>query len=273
MRSVVSGLFTVVAMICMIVAVPSMWLSQRVVSSDGFTSSAAEAAHSSEVQDYFAQKVAASVEENTGSKVASDLVLPAAKNYARSDGFVEDFSEVARQQHSWLFTAPAPDADLHMMELDISPMINRVIASAPIPVPVSIGHPVIVTIDQSQITAGSLEDSGKIIDVVSWVTVIGAVIAAVIALLVANRRSTVLAWLGVGAVLAGVAGWGLAAFTKHIVSERLADTEQAARSTIEVVVGVIADHLTTVSLFVGVAGAVVAVVGVIARVAAGRRYA
>ncbi|EGD53858.1 hypothetical protein SCNU_17228 [Gordonia neofelifaecis NRRL B-59395] len=255
----------------MVVAVPSVWLSQRVVSSDGFASSAAEAATSVEVQNYFAEKVAASVEEATNSKVASDLVLPAAKNYARSDGFVQDFSEVARQQHDWLFTAPPPGVDLHLMELDITPMINRVIASAPIPIPVTIDHPVTVTVDQSQITAGSLEDSGKIIDILSWVTLIGAIVASILALIAATRRSTVLAWLGVGAILAGVAGWVLAALTKRVVRDRLAETEQAARATIEVVVGVIADHLTTVSLFVCVGGVVVAVAGIVARVATGRR--
>lgn len=257
-------------MICMVLAVPSMWLSQRVVSEDGFVSSATEAAHDTEVQDYFADKVAASVAERTGSRVAEEAVLPAARNYARSDGFVEDFAEVARQQHAWLFNAPDPDTDLHMMELDISPMINRVVRSAPLPVPVNIPGPVIVTIDQSEITAGSLEDSGTLVDIMAWASVIGAVVAAILALLTATRRSTVLAWLGVGAVLAGVFGWALAVFTNNIVSDRLADTDNASRTTIEVVTRGILDDLTTVSMFVGIGGVVVVLLGVITRVVSAR---
>lgn len=257
-------------MVCMIVAVPSMWLSQRVVSESGFAASAAEAAHDAAVQNYFADKVAASVEERTGSRVAADAVLPAARNYARSEGFVEDFSEVARQQHAWLFTAPGPDVDLHLMELDISPMIDRVIRSAPLPIPVSVPGPVIVTIDQSQITAGSLEDSGTLVNILAWVSVIGAIVASILALLTATRRATVLAWLGVGAVLAGVAGWALGVLTDNVVSDRLADTDSASKTTIEVVVGGIVDHLSTISMYVGIGGVTVVLIGVIARVAARR---
>ncbi len=254
----------------MIVAVPSMWLSQRVVAESGFVSSAAEAAHDEQVQNYFAEKVASSVQERTGSAVLAEAVLPTARNYARSDGFVEDFSEVARQQHHWLFTEPGPDAALHTMELDISPMINRVVRSAPLPVPVQVPSPVTVTIDQSNITAGSLEDSGTLVNILAWVSVIGAVVASLLALLTANRRSTTLAWLGVGAVLAGLAGWGLAVFTNNLVSERLTDTDDASRTTIEVVVGGIVDHLSTISMYVGIGGVVVVIVGVVARVASGR---
>lgn len=257
-------------MVCMVLAVPSMWLSQRVVSTEGFVSSASVAAHDAHVQDYFAQKVASSVEDATGSKIAADLVLPAARNYAQSDGFVADFSEVARQQHEWLFTAPDADTDLHLMEFNITPMINRVVQSAPLPIPVTIDREVIVTVDQSQITAGSLEDSGTLVDILAWVSVIGAIVASLIALMVSTRRTTVLAWLGVGGVLAGLAGWGIAVFTDNVVHERLANTDEASRNTIEVVVSGIVDNLSTVSLYVGIGGAVVLLVAVVARVASAR---
>ncbi|MGB3302995.1 MAG: hypothetical protein WBA38_05075 [Gordonia sp. (in: high G+C Gram-positive bacteria)] len=271
MRSVVSGLFTVVAMVCMIVAVPSVWLTQRVVSTDGFVASASEAAKTSEVQDYFSQKVADSIEQASGSKLASNVALPLAQSYSRTDAFVRDFAEVARQQHDWLFTQPAPDADLHLMELDITPMINDAIKQASIPVPVSFDRPILVTIDQRQITAGSMEDSGKLVTVAAWVSVIGAIVAALLALLLAVRRSTVLAWLGVGGVLAGVIGALLAVATKSVVSDRLADTDPSARNTIEVVVGGISDDLTQLSLLVGVGGLIVLAVGGVARVVSGRR--
>ncbi|MGB3697887.1 MAG: hypothetical protein WBA05_10690 [Gordonia sp. (in: high G+C Gram-positive bacteria)] len=273
MRSVASGLFTVIAMVAMVIAVPSAWLSQRVVSTDGFVASASEAAKTTEVQDYFAQKVADSVAQATGSQIASSLVLPAARNYSRSEGFVEDFSQVARQQHDWLFNPPAPGVDLHLMELDITPMINRVIASAPIPVPVRIQQPVVITIDQGQITAGSMEDTGTLVSVAVWVSLVTAAVGSILALLLARRRGTVLAWLGVGAVLAGVVGAILAAFTKTIISDRLANTDAAARDTIEVVVRGVADNLTTVSTIVGAVGAVVVVAGIIARTVGGRRVA
>ncbi|WP_026919101.1 hypothetical protein [Gordonia shandongensis] len=267
MRSVVSGLFTAVAILCMIVAVPSLWFSMRVVSTDGFVASASDAARTSAVQDFFAEKIAASVQDRAGSAVPATLVEPTARNYTRSDGFVEDFAEVARQQHDWLFTEPPADADLHIMDLDITPMINRVVRTAPLPVPVRVDRPVTVSIDQNSVAAGSMEDAGTLVDYLAWGTAIGAVVSAIIALVAARRRTTVVVWLGIGGIVAGVVSAALAVFAKGRVNEHLASSEDSARTAIEVVTSGILDNLVTISTFVGIGGVAVALVGVVARIA------
>ncbi|MCF8603321.1 hypothetical protein L5I01_08100 [Gordonia sp. HY442] len=271
MRSVASGLFTVIAMIAVIVAVPSMWVSQRVVSADGFTASAGDAARNPEVQDYFAQKVTASVEDQTSVPLAGALVKPLARDYTRSDGFVQDFQDIARQQHDWLFTAPGPDTDTHVMDVNVTPMVNRVIESASLPVPVTVDRPIYIGIDQHRLTAGSMESTGDLVTSTSWISMIVAIVAAALALLTANRRSTVLAWLGVGVLLAAAGAYAIAQYIRSLAGDKAADTDEAARRTVEVVADGISSDLVAVSLVVGAAGALVVVAGLILRGVAGRR--
>ncbi len=271
MRSLVSGLFTIVAMVAVIVAVPSMWVSQRVVSTEGFAASAADAARNTEVQDYFAEKVAAAVSDQTSVPLAGAAVQPLAQSYARSDGFVQDFEQIARQQHDWLFTAPGPDTDTHVMDINITPMVNRVLSTAPLPTPIVVDKPIYVGIDQHRLTAGSLESTGDLVDKTSWAAVIVAIVAALIALATANRRSTVLAWLGVGVVLSAVGAYAVARYINTLAGDKAADTDEAARRTVEVVADGVSSDLTQVSVIVGAAGAIVIAVGLVLRVVAGRR--
>lgn len=255
----------------MIVAVPGMWVSQRVVSTDGFAKSAADAARNTEVQDYFAAKVAAAVADQTSVPLAGSAVTPLAQSYVRSDGFVTDFEEIARQQHDWLFTAPGADTDVHVMDINVTPMVNRVLATAPLPTPVTIDRPIYVGIDQHRLTAGSLESTGDLVDTTSWAALIGAIVAGLLAVATANRRSTVLAWLGVGLVLAALGAFGVAQYIRTLAGDKAADTDEAARRTVEVVADGVSSDLAHVALVVGASGALVIAAGLVLRVASGRR--
>ncbi|WP_420041946.1 hypothetical protein [Gordonia sp. MP11Mi] len=271
MRSIASGLFTVVAMIAVIIAVPSMWVSQRVVSVDGFAASAGDAARNTEVQDYFAEKVAASVEQETSVPLAGAVVEPLARNYTRSEGFVQDFQEIARQQHDWLFTAPGPDTDTHVMDVNVTPMVNRVLASTNLPTEVAVDRPIYIGIDQHRLTAGSMESTGRLVSATSWIAVTVAAVAAILALLAANRRSTVLGWLGVGVLLAAAGAFGLAQYIRSLAGDKTADTDEAARRTVEVVADGVSSDLANLSLIVAIAGALVTVAGLLLRIVGGRR--
>lgn len=258
-------------MIAVIVAVPSMWVSQRVVSADGFATSAGDAARNVEVQDYFAEKVAASVQEQTNVGLAGTVVEPLARNYTRSDGFVQDFQEIARQQHDWLFTEPGPDVDTHVMDVNVTPMINRVIASANLPTSVTVDRPVYIGIDQHRLTAGSLESTGRLVTSTSWISIIVAAVAALLALLTANRRSTVLAWLGVGVLLAAAGAFAIAQYIRSLAGDKAADTDEAARRTVEVVADGVSSDLVQTSAIVAVVGALIVVAGLLLRIVGGNR--
>ncbi|MFC0314328.1 hypothetical protein ACFQNE_12910 [Gordonia phosphorivorans] len=268
MRSLLTGLFLVVAVLGMIVAVPSTWVTTHVVSVDGFADTAARAASKPEVQEFFAAKIADEVAQSTDIPLAGSVVAPLAQTYTRSPAFVTDFTEVARQQHGWLFTAPAPDTSRHVMELDVTPMVNRVLESAP--VPIRIDREITVPLDQTRLTAGSLESSGSALTLTAWISVIGAALAAVVALLLARNRAAILAWLGVGAVVAGGAGAALAIYLRGKASES-ATGDLSSRHTATVVADEVLAGLTTTSWIVGAVGLAVAVVGAAAAVVLGRR--
>ncbi|WP_132992331.1 hypothetical protein [Gordonia zhaorongruii] len=270
MRSVFSGLLTVIAMVCVIVAIPTMWVNERVVSADGFAASAEDAARNSEVQQFFANKVGSSVADSTSVPLAGDIVEPLARNYARSDAFVADFRDIARQQHAWLFTEPGPDTDLHVMDVNITPMANRVIASANLPQQVRLDRPVYIGIDQHRLSAGSLESTGNIVRSVAWIATIGAVITALLALLIANRRSVVLIWLGVGIVLAGIASYAVALLIRTVAGDKTAGSDEAARRTVEVVADGVSADLVQWAAVSGAVGAVVVVAGLLVRMVSRR---
>jgi len=268
-RSFLTGLFTVLAMIGMILAVPAVWTTQKLVDKDGFVASAREAAELPTVRDYFARQIVVEVGDATDIPLTAVVVEPLAKQYTAGPGFVDDFADVAAQQHDWLFTAPEPDESRHVMNLNITPMVNRVIGQVP-------GHPsvdreITVPVDQNRLTAGSMEDTGTAVTAVSWIAVAVAAIGSLAALILGRRRGTVLAWLGVGGILAGGAGWLLSIYLKHVADDGAADTDLSAQQTVRAVVSHIVDSLTTLSIVVACVGAAVVVLGLVLRSVGGAR--
>ncbi|GAC56964.1 hypothetical protein GOHSU_14_01310 [Gordonia hirsuta DSM 44140 = NBRC 16056] len=269
MRSLSAGLLVVIAAIAMVVALPSLWVSLNVVSPSGFADSAADAAEQPEVQEFFAQQISDEVASSTSVPLAGDIVKPLAERYTRSQDFVTDFTLIARQQHDWLFTAPGPGVSRHQMELDITPMVNNVLGKAPIPVDVA--QQVTVPVDQNHLTAGSLEAPGKQVTVVGWVALVVAVLAGVLALTAGRNRAGVLAWLGVGAALAGLVGWVLSVVAVDQVSRSVTGSDAPTQTTVKVVTADVLDGLTRTSMIVGIVGVVVAVLGTFAALILSRR--
>lgn len=258
MRSLLTGLFLVLAVAGMIVAVPSTWVAAHVVSPDGFADAAARAASKPVVQEFFAAKIADEVAQSTDIPLAGAAVAPLATSYTQSPAFVADFTEVARQQHRWLFTQPGPETSRHQMELNVTPMVNRVLEQAP--VPIEIDREITVPVDQTRLTAGSMEGLGSALTLTAWISVIAGVIAALAALIFGRNRAAVLSWLGVGAVLAGGAGAALAAYLRTKAAES-ATGDLSTQQTVEAVADDVLAGLTTTSWIVAGVGLAVAVVG------------
>ena len=262
MRGFLAGLATLVAILGIIVAVPTTWGATHIVSEDGFAAAAASAAKKSEVQDYFAQQITNEVVQSTTS-LAGPVAKPLATSYTRSPAFVEDFTEIARQQHQWMFTEPAPDQSTHVMEMNLTPMVNRVLESSPINVKVS--QDLTVPIDQHELTAGSLQSTGSIVNATAIISVAAALIGAVLGLLFARRRLHVVMWLSIGGILAGVVGWLIAqALPRLVVKDGpTGGGELSAAHVMDVVLKDILSTLGSTSIIVGIVGAAVMVIGLL----------
>lgn len=258
MRRTLTVVFTLLSVIGMIVAVPAVWATANIVSEDGFASAARSAAGKPEVQRYFADQIADQVAADTGLDVAGTVVRPLATAYTQSPAFVPGFTDIARQQHRWLFEAPAPGTSPHQMDLDLTPMVNAVLASSP--VPITVQQKIVLPVDQAELTAGSMEATGRQLTVIGWLSAIGAVVLGLLAVVAGRNRFGVIAWLGLGAVLAGIVGALTTAFLERQALGTAA-ADAGADATMHAVASEVLRGLATTSIIVGGIGAGVAVLG------------
>ncbi|AZZ79948.1 hypothetical protein QEN35_10835 [Gordonia alkanivorans] len=263
---------TLVAMAATVLAVPALWLDLRIVDQDGFVSTVAPMAENQKVKDYLADEIAAQATARTDLPIAGALVRPLAATYTDSEQFRLDFADVVGQQHAWLFTQPAPGEDTSVMQLDITAMINRALNLTGTPNEIS--GPVVVDLTNgaSGLEAGRYAEVGNQITMLARGAAAVAVIAGLLALLLAHRRSTVFAWLGLGAVAAGVASWVIGLFFADRAKQEVAGAESSGRQVAELIIDGAYSDLTQVALIVGGVGVAMVVVGLIGRVVfAGRR--
>lgn len=269
MRSLVS-LFGIVAFtIAMIIAIPTMWSVQHVVSPDGFAEAASQAAEQREVQEYFADQIAQEATQAVDLPIAGTAVKPLATQYTQSPEFVADFTEIARQQHAWLFESPKPDTSLHEMDLNITPMVNQALAKGP--VPVRVDQEITIAVDQNRLTAGSMEKTGQQLTLAAWISAAVAVAAGLLALIAARRRVVAVAWLGIGAFAAGVVGVLISKYLLRSASDSVSASELSTQQTVRVVAEDVLGGLTTTSWIVAVLGLIVALLGIVGVVVTGRR--
>ncbi|MGV9827743.1 MULTISPECIES: hypothetical protein [unclassified Gordonia (in: high G+C Gram-positive bacteria)] len=269
MRTFFSALFGLIAMVAIVVAVPSIWITERIVDTDGFTSLIAPVAGDQQVKDYMASQITDQIASQTSLPGTRALVEPLAQRYTDSAQFPADFLDVVAQQHAWLFDEPTGSSST--MQLDITKMVNRVIASSGIGI--TINGPVLIPVSDggTGLQAGSYHDAGRVVTVAGYTSAAVAVVAGLLALLIGRRRGTVLAWLGVGAVLAGVTCWVIAIYYASYVKESISPSSNSAKPVADLVIDTASNQLQHVGLITGLVGAAVVVVGVLARLVGGRR--
>ena len=269
MRTFLSGLATIVAVVAIVLAVPAVWISERIVSDDGFSSLIEPVGHDQAVKDYLAGQITDEIASRTSISGAESVVRPLANAYTNSSQFPADFADVAKQQHQWLFDeASDPNAP---MQLDITPMVNRVLASARVGVTVSGSITIPVSSGNTGLHAGAYHRAGEQITTIGKVSVIVGIIAAVIALLVARRRGTVIAWLGIAAVIAGVVCWAGANLYGAYVKNDLSSSENSAKPVADVVIDAISQELQWTGVISMLVGAGIFVFGVVVRLVFGGR--
>ncbi|MEE4022070.1 hypothetical protein V1Y59_03180 [Gordonia sp. PKS22-38] len=272
MRTFFSGLLTVVAMVAIVLAFPSLWVKERLVDSEGFVTTITPMAQNEEVQDYLASQIADEAAEQVGIPATSAVVEPAARAYTHSDQFEADFVDVVSQQHAFLFDEPPAGADTTTMQLDITDMVNRVIEQTGVDARVS--GPILVPLSGSSgsgLEAGRYHEVGQQITAMAYLSLAVAVVAGLLALLIARRRSTVVAWLGVGVVASAVFAWAVAMFFADRAKDEVEAAEEGGREVSAVIIDGAATDLQDLALIVGAVGCGVVVLGIIGRLVVGRR--
>lgn len=213
MRTLLSALLALLALGAAAMGLASVWIDENLVQESGFVALAAPLAEDEDVQAALADSL---VEEVTGSTGLPDLldsfveplIRDAAGAVTEASGYPAAWTETLRRSHAFTF-AQAPDPSQPapaVLTLDLGPVLQLVADSVGGGLGLDVPLPADTTIDIGSIERGGLL-SGVADVVQSWALYLAAAgILAVLALVVARRRGTTLALIGVGVVVIGVLG-------------------------------------------------------------------
>jgi hypothetical protein len=260
------------AIVAAAVAVPAFWVNDRVVDRDGFRETVAPLADNTTVQKYIADEITAQV-SSQAPLVPDALIAPLAQTYTKSDNFQQDFADAMIQQHDWLFKEPTPEDEGRVMSLDLTDMVNRVIADVGLG-GVQIEGPILVPLSdsaQSGLEAGRYHNLGDQIGVLAIGALVIAVIATLIALIVARRRGLVLLAVGFGVILGGIATWLLGEGVQNRALDEVSGADDSAREVADIIVAKVVDDMQNVGLIAVGAGVAVGAVGLLISVTLERR--
>jgi hypothetical protein len=271
-RSFLAAVLCLVAIVAAAVAVPAFWVNDRVVDRDGFREIVAPLADNTTVQKYIADEITAQV-SSQAPLVPDALIAPLAQTYTRSDNFQQDFADAMVQQHEWLFNEAKPEDEGRVMSLDLTGMVNRVIADVGLG-GVEIEGPILVPLGdsaQSGLEAGRYHNLGDQIGVLAIASLVIAVIATLIALIVARRRGLVLLAVGFGIILGGIATWLLGEGVQSRALDEVSGADDSAREVADLIVDKVVNDMQNVGLIAVGAGVAVGAVGLLISVALERR--
>lgn len=278
MRTVFSAFAAIAAAVLFCVAVPALWLDQHVVQEEGFVALASPLGSDSQFQSELGDATAETVISDANfagglTELVRPLVEGAAQSLADHPGYQEAWDETLRLSHELTFTAegqPAEGQGSGAITLDIEPMVALVTEESSEAIGTDIPLPPQVLVDIGQ------ADQGRGIDLIQNYAslavpfAVASAAAFVLAMVIARRRSTTLVLVGIGvAISAGL--WKLGA-------EFAARQVQASEDS-NALAGVFKEHLAATAessfntwIIAGAgAGAVMIIVGLIARIFAGSR--
>ena len=261
-----SGLLTLIAMAAIVVGVPAWWITERVVDSEGFAATIAPVAASSSVKEFMADEITTGVTDNSGGVLQESAVSAVATVYTNSPQFADDFVTIATAQHDWLFDEPSAGSESGVMHLDITDVVNRVLQQQGIPV--AAAGPVTVPIGNgggTNLEAGRYHQTGQDITRLAYGASVIAVIAGLAALLIARRRGTVLAWLGVSGIAAAATLWVVGVLLDQRAQQEIDGAQGSGRQTADLVIDGLVSDAHHVALIAGGVGAGVLILGVIVR--------
>lgn len=270
MRSLTAFLAGVVAVLALAVALPTAWVDRNVADEDGYVALSRTLLEDEEIRRNLVASVAGAIDASARDLAQRNGVPPAlvpdvraqvesvAENVLTTDAAVEAWAESQRLSWQRMFDGTAPG---FVVVLD--PLVSVLAQSVGVQVG-DAGTAVVIDDPAVQSAVQRAEQAGT-----AWAAaaVIG-VLAALICLLAARRRSVALAWLGVGAIAAAGAVWVVTQVVSRAAAARADDlAATVGGAVVEAATSSLDDWL----VLTAIVGAVVAVVGAVAAAATGRR--
>lgn len=235
MRTAGSAFFVLFALVLGVVALPSSWLAFNVVAENGFVELASPLADDADftgtLAEALSEEVTAGVELPPG---AADAVEPVVRDIAQGITQLPDFGqswqETLRRSHALTFGSqeqPPNDGEAAAFTLDVAPLVALVTAEIGGQFGFDVPAPEQTLVDvggaDQRVVVERAEAAAELWPALGAAAGVGAVLALVIA----RRRSTTLALLGLGVLLAGAALWIGAGFAPDLVNQAADDNAVA----------------------------------------------
>lgn len=277
MRTLFSAFAGIAAVVLCLVGVPGLWLDQYVVSEDGFVEMAAPLGSNDAFQQQLAEATTQTVlEEAAFGNEMADFVRPmvqqAAQNLTDHSGYQEAWEQTLRSSHQLTFAdnGGGAQAEMGTITLDIAPIVTLAAQEAADAVGTDIPEPESVPIE---VGGSGQQTEVEMVQNYANLSVpfaVAGAVAFVLAMVIARRRSTTLVLIGLGvAISAGL--WKLGA--EYAV--RQLEASQSANELAALFKSYFADVAESGFnewILAGAgAGAVMILIGLIARIFAGSR--
>lgn len=274
MRLLATAVFWLAATIALVVAIPTAWTQRNIVDEDGYAALAQKAAGDPALQSAVAAELTVRarglITERGGPRHAMDssVLHEAATAFTIGPSFPPLFVQVNRAAHGWLFSNPRSGDG--QWAIDVAPMLKdssfqQILSSYNVTVPATLMVPLPVSAPQS-VHQGQLWQLAAWGPWVSSGAMAMAGVCGLLMLLVARRRGKALSSLAVSALLVGAAGWVVIEVGGRYINDALNRTNGGVHRIAEVMVRHAEDSLHSWLNLTLVAGAVLAVSGVLAAV-------
>ena len=266
-RTGVSFLCWVAAVVAAIITVPTLWVATHVADEDGYVAFTRPFVSDTELRNAIVATIVDDVAAQSGLPTSVKPVLErtlssVASKTAKQPGFMEAWEESQRRTHQLTF---GPDADTDRLTVDIGPIATFVAKQVTGDLPVRLAVP-----DTLLVPVYDAPDR-EVIEQVdktpnrSRIGLLVVGLASLLCLVLARRRINAVVGLGAGAVItAGVllAGTGLAL---PEVLDRTPARTPFAREMRDLLVARASDSLNEWLLWIAVVGAVVLVIAGLGR--------
>ncbi|MFK0039035.1 hypothetical protein ACIQTW_04265 [Paenarthrobacter sp. NPDC090517] len=206
LRTFVSALGVILALVLTAVAFPTAWVDRNIVKEEGFVRIAGELGNDPEFQNRLITSALGTFESSVDlpgpiQSLAADALRSAASGMQSWSDYPQAWEETVRNSHRLNFGAanqPEEAVTTTALVLDISPLVRlirdhfaeatRIRVDVPAESLVSLGEP----------SHRQLVERVAAFAPLWWVAALGAVISVLLALVAARRRSLVLVFLGLG---------------------------------------------------------------------------
>ena len=270
MRTFGSAILVLITLLLSGAAVSSAWLAQNVVSAQGFAQLAQPLGDDEPFQAQLSSAVAAQASAAVTDGLPEGLVSlvepiveRVVSGFAEAPGYPEAWTQTLERSHTATFDAGTPT-------LDLGPLLNLVSAQIAGEIgtePAEAGERLLTVSGQDR--SAELETLVRFAE--SWpLLAAAAVLASLLGLLIARRRSTTLALIGAGLVVLAGALWLASGAAARIV-EGQTPANPVASTFVDGLVPLAQANFQSWLLVLLIGGGAAFILGLVLRLAAGSR--